>query len=277
MPFIRGCLYSLLQTTCSKTVEKYKPYIRLCPWPTVRIKYLGACWDSPLRQGFHSTLHRTAQTQEEMRLAKNEYQKIRDQAATAQQKKARSERKKRRYRLSANERRKQLRRDESAEDKEKRLQRRYQEPKYKGTIFMKRALAPCYHCGERAHNIRKCPQIANDMWNKSRCSQCRQPDHNVLSCKATKQPLDTVPALWIELTAGADVVVDWGGGSGRMDELCMERDGRFFARWIGYVADWLGWRRHKGELALRDESETSLKAAPLQAKRGAKPRQAAHL
>lgn len=134
-----------------------------------------------------------------MRLAKNEYQKIRDQAATAQQKKARSERKKR-YRLSANERRKQLRQDESAEDKEKRLQRRYQEPKYKGTSFMKRALVTCHHCGERAHNIRKCPQMPNDRRNRSRCSRCRQPDHNVLSCKATKQPLDTVPALWIELT-----------------------------------------------------------------------------
>jgi hypothetical protein len=188
-----------LQTICPKTIEQHKPYIRLCPWPTEKITYLGACRESPLRQSFHSALHRTAQTQEEMRLAKNEYQKIRDQAATAQQKKARSERKKR-YRLSANERRKQLRQDESAEDKEKRLQRRYQEPKYKGTSFMKRALVTCHHCGERAHNIRKCPQMPNDRRNRSRCSRCRQPDHNVLSCKATKQPLDTVPALWIELT-----------------------------------------------------------------------------
>jgi hypothetical protein len=180
-----------LQVICPKTIEKYKPYIQLCPWPTERIKYLGACWDSPLRQGFHSALYRNAQTQEEMRLAKNEYQKNCNQADTTQQKKARSEKKKRRYRLSANERRKQLRQSESTEDKEKRLQRRYQEPKYKGTIFMKRALATCCHCGERAHNIRKCPQIPNDSRNKSRCSQCRQPNHNVLSCKATKQPLDT--------------------------------------------------------------------------------------
>jgi len=83
-----------------------------------------------------------------MRLAKNEYQKISDQAATAQQKKARSERKKRRYWLSTNEGRKQLRQDESTEDKEKRLQRLYQEPKYKGTIFMERALATCYNLSE---------------------------------------------------------------------------------------------------------------------------------
>jgi len=123
--------------------------------------------------------------------------------------------------------------------------------------------------------IRKCAQIPNERRNKSRYGQCRQPDHSVLSCKATKQPLDTVPALWIELTVSADVVVDWGGGSSRVDELCMEgeggkkervhglrymfglrlsvgasrvsrerRDGRFFARWTGYVADWLGWWWH---------------------------------
>ena len=207
-----------LQIICPTTIKKYKRYIQLCPWPIERIKYLGACWDSPLRQGFHSTLFRNTQTREEMRLAKNEYQKIRNQTATAQQKKASFEKKKKRYQLSGNERRKQLRESESAKDKEKRLQRRYQEPKYKGTIFMKRALARCYHCGEKAHNIRKCPQMPKDRWNKSRCSQCRQPNHNVLSCKATKQPLDTVPALWIELTVSADVVVDRGGGSSRMGE-----------------------------------------------------------
>jgi hypothetical protein len=93
----------------------------------------------------------------------------------------------------------QLRQDQSAEDKEKRLQRRYQKPKYKGTSVMKRALAACYQCGERTDNIRKRPQMLNNRRNRSRCSQCSQLDHNVLSCKATL-PLDTVPVVLIELT-----------------------------------------------------------------------------
>jgi hypothetical protein len=130
-----------------------------------------------------------------MRLAKNEYQKLRDQAATAQQKKTRSERKKR-YRLSANERRKQLRQDESEENKAKRPQRRYQEPKYKGTSLVERALVMCRHCSEGAiisESVLRCPMIDG----------IGQDAVNVVSLIITfslAKPLNTLPALLIEPT-----------------------------------------------------------------------------
>lgn len=175
-----------LQVISTGTIFKHLPYLRLCPWPADSIIYRGACRESPLRQPFHTVPHQIPKTEDEIRLAKNKYQKSRRETATLGQKEAVYQKKNRLYGQSATERRRELRRIETPEQRVKRLQRRYLEPKNRrnrGEELAAKIASKCSCCGTTGHNVRTCTQKGVEKPKESvRRSQCRLAGHNVLSC-----------------------------------------------------------------------------------------------
>ena len=104
-------------------------YLHFCSWSIETVEYLGACRESPLKQHFHSLPHNVSKSKDGARLDKNNYQRTRFAEAFDEQKKALLEKKKI-YKASANERRKEIRKGETADEETGRLQRRYLERPY---------------------------------------------------------------------------------------------------------------------------------------------------
>ena len=119
----------------------------------------------------------------EARLNKNSYQKSRHENASDVQKRAFLQKKI--YKTSANERRKELQKLESPDEKARRLQRRYQEPQHRSELRdpKVKAASKCSHCRQTGHNARTCTQnCAGKPEVSIKCHECRLVGHNSLSC-----------------------------------------------------------------------------------------------
>jgi hypothetical protein len=175
-----------LQTICIDTMSKHLPFLDMCPWPFESMLYRGACRDSPIRQPFHTAPHKDLKTKEERRLAKNEYQRLRFKKVTDHEGVGLYRKKKDTYRASANERRKELRRLETLEQRAERMRRRYKEPNNMSNFSgqrVARATPKCSLCSATDHNVRTCKVENSDLLDRSvRCSNCRASGHNKLSC-----------------------------------------------------------------------------------------------
>ena len=112
-----------LQCISADTVSKHLLYLRLCPWPIETLKYQDACRESSLKQPFHTLPHRISKNKAEAQLNKHNYQKSRHENVSDMQKRALLPKTKI-YRISANERRKELRKWESPDEKARRLPKR---------------------------------------------------------------------------------------------------------------------------------------------------------
>lgn len=178
-----------LRLIWTETVPRHLPYLRLCPWPVESITYRGACRQSPLRKAFHNVPHQLPKTEDEVRLAKNNYQKPRLENAIGRQRKAFYQKKKQLYGLSASERWEELGKIETPEQKAKRRQRRDQNLRYRYSYREVKAKADskCSHCDTIGHNVRTCTQKGVGKPKRSfRCSKCHLAEHNILSCPQTK-------------------------------------------------------------------------------------------
>ena len=166
-------------------------YLHFCPWSIETIEYLGACRESPLKQSFHSLPHKIPKSKDGARLDKNDYQRTRFAEASDEQKKALLQKKKI-YKASANERRKEIRKGETADEKARRLQRRYLEPRYVSQPRGPNAksASKCIYCHCKSHNTRTCKQDRADKPTASvKCHTCRLPGHNSLTCLQKKQEI----------------------------------------------------------------------------------------
>ena len=181
-----------LQCISSDTVSKHLLYLRLCPWPIETLEYRGACRESPLKQPFHTLPHRIPKNKAEARLNKNNYQKSRHENASDMHKKVLLQKKKI-YRTSPNERRKELRKFESPDEKARRLQRRYKEPQHRSELRdpKVKAASKCSHCRQTGHNARTCTQNCVGKPEVSiKCHECRLVGHNSLSCPPKNNPVE---------------------------------------------------------------------------------------
>lgn len=125
------------------------------------------------------------------RLDKNDYQRTRFAEASDEQKKAPLQKKKI-YKASAYERRKEIRKGETADEKTRRLQRRYLEPRYVSQPRDPNAksASKCIYCHCKSHNIRTCKQNRADKPTASvKCHTCRIPGHNSLTCLQKEQEI----------------------------------------------------------------------------------------
>lgn len=166
-------------------------YLHFCPWSMETIEYLDACRESPLKQSFPSSPHKIPKSKDGARLDKNNYQRTRFAEASDEQKKTLLQKMKI-YKASANERRKQIRKGETADEKTRRLQRRYLEPRYVSQPISPnvKSASKCSYCYCKSHNTRTCKQDRTDKPTASvKCHTCRLPGHNSLTCLQKKQEI----------------------------------------------------------------------------------------
>ena len=172
-----SCYTDWLQWTSTEASPVHVHYLHFCPWLIGTMEDLGACREIALNQSFHSLSHKIAKSKDVARLDENNYKRTRFAEASDEQKKALLQEKKI-YKVSANERRKEIRKGETADETTRRFQRRHLEPRYVSQSRGPNAnsASKCSYCHCKGHTTRTCKHdCASKPTASVKCHTCRFP------------------------------------------------------------------------------------------------------